>query len=174
MSRADLGASPAARLACREALGAAHVSVNDIALFDLYSCFPIAVFNVCDGLGLSPQDPRGLTVTGGLPYFGSGNVVSQSNVDNIEHVFVRDLEAGDYVLQLERADGLGASWDAGVAWLFPQPPLAGDLNGDEIVDIDDLFQLLGAWGACKACPEDLDGNGAVDIDDLFTLLGNWT
>jgi acetyl-CoA C-acetyltransferase len=77
MSREDLGASPAARLACREALGAANVSLDDIALFDLYSCFPIAVFNVCDGLGLSPQDPRGLTVTGGLPYFGGpGNSYS--------------------------------------------------------------------------------------------------
>ena len=29
--------------------------------FDLYSCFPIAVFNICDALGLGPDDPRGLT-----------------------------------------------------------------------------------------------------------------
>ena len=77
MSREDLGASPAARLACREALAAACVTVDDIAMFDLYSCFPIAVFNICDGLGLSAQDPRGLTVTGGLPYFGGpGNSYS--------------------------------------------------------------------------------------------------
>jgi acetyl-CoA C-acetyltransferase len=77
MSREDLGASPAARLAVREALGAARVTLDEVALFDLYSCFPIAVFNICDGLGLSPQDPRGLTVTGGLPYFGGpGNSYS--------------------------------------------------------------------------------------------------
>jgi acetyl-CoA C-acetyltransferase len=77
MSREDLGASPAARLACRDALASAGVVLDDIALFDLYSCFPIAVFNICDGLGLSPQDPRGLTVTGGLPYFGGpGNSYS--------------------------------------------------------------------------------------------------
>jgi acetyl-CoA C-acetyltransferase len=77
MSREDLGVSQAARLACREALGAARVTLDDIALFDLYSCFPIAVFNICDGLGLSAQDPRGLTVTGGLPYFGGpGNSYS--------------------------------------------------------------------------------------------------
>ena len=77
MSREDLGASPAARLACREALSAARVQLDDMSFFDLYSCFPIAVFNICDGLGLSPQDPRGLTVTGGLPYFGGpGNSYS--------------------------------------------------------------------------------------------------
>jgi acetyl-CoA C-acetyltransferase len=77
MSREDLGASAGARLACRAALAAASVSLDDVAFFDLYSCFPIAVFNICDGLGLSTNDPRGLTVTGGLPYFGGpGNSYS--------------------------------------------------------------------------------------------------
>ena len=28
------------------------------------------MFNVCEGLGLAADDPRGLTVTGGLPFFG--------------------------------------------------------------------------------------------------------
>lgn len=32
---------------------------------------PIAVSNICDGLELATDDPRGLTVTGGLPYFGA-------------------------------------------------------------------------------------------------------
>jgi len=31
---------------------------------------PSQYFNICDGLGLDPEDPRGLTVTGGLPFFG--------------------------------------------------------------------------------------------------------
>jgi acetyl-CoA C-acetyltransferase len=49
-------------------------SIDEIALFDFYSCFPIAVFNVRDGLGIAADDPRPLTVTGGLPYFGgAGN-----------------------------------------------------------------------------------------------------
>ena len=26
--------------------------------------------NICDGLGIAVDDPRGLTLTGGLPYFG--------------------------------------------------------------------------------------------------------
>jgi len=92
MSREDLGASPAARLACREALSAAHVNIDDVALFDLYSCFPIAVFNICDGLGLSSQDPRGLTVTGGLPYFGGpGNSYSTHAIASmVEQLRERD------------------------------------------------------------------------------------
>ncbi|MGH7024100.1 MAG: acetyl-CoA acetyltransferase [Caulobacteraceae bacterium] len=74
MERADLSCSPAAVLAVRQALASAGTALADIDLFDFYSCFPIAVFNARDGLGLAPDDPRPLTVTGGLPYFGgAGN-----------------------------------------------------------------------------------------------------
>jgi acetyl-CoA C-acetyltransferase len=74
LERADLSVSPAAVLAARRALEMAGVGVADLATIDLYSCFPIAVFNICDGLGLAAGDPRGLTVTGGLPFFGgAGN-----------------------------------------------------------------------------------------------------
>lgn len=46
-------------------------SVDDIALFDLYSCFPCAVFSSTAALGIDPaSDPRPLTVTGGLPFSG--------------------------------------------------------------------------------------------------------
>jgi len=85
MERQDLGASPAARLAATAALEAAGVGADDIRHFDFYSCFPIPVFNVaCDALGLSPEDPRGLTVTGGLPYFGGpGNNYSMHAIASI-------------------------------------------------------------------------------------------
>jgi acetyl-CoA C-acetyltransferase len=74
LERPDISGSPAAVLAARHALEVAGVSAGDVATFDLYSCFPIAVFNVVEGLGLSADDPRGLTVTGGLPFFGgAGN-----------------------------------------------------------------------------------------------------
>jgi acetyl-CoA C-acetyltransferase len=74
MERADLSAGPASVLAARRALETAGLGVEDIDLFDLYSCFPIAVFNVRDALGIGADDPRPLTVTGGLPYFGgAGN-----------------------------------------------------------------------------------------------------
>src|SRR5262249_22160722 len=74
LDRADLSTSPASVMAARHALEVAGVGAGELATIDLYSCFPIAVFNICDGLGLPPDDPRGLTVTGGLPFFGgAGN-----------------------------------------------------------------------------------------------------
>lgn len=62
--------SPAMRAASTEALHRAGVGIDDVAHLDLYSCFPSSVNFALDALGLSPDDPRGFTVTGGLPYFG--------------------------------------------------------------------------------------------------------
>lgn len=70
IERQDLSRSPAATAAVRRALEVAGIGPADIDAFDLYSCFPIAVSNICDDLGLAADDPRGLTVTGGLPFFG--------------------------------------------------------------------------------------------------------
>ena len=77
LDRADLSFNSASILAVQEALRVAGVGIADVATMDLYSCFPVPVFNFCDGMGLSTDDPRGLTLTGGLPYFGGpGNSYS--------------------------------------------------------------------------------------------------
>jgi acetyl-CoA C-acetyltransferase len=74
MERADLSRSPAAVLAARHALEMAGIKASDLATIDLYSCFPAPVFNICEALHVLPDDPRGLTLTGGLPFFGgAGN-----------------------------------------------------------------------------------------------------
>ncbi|MFT4202064.1 acetyl-CoA acetyltransferase [Gordonia sp. (in: high G+C Gram-positive bacteria)] len=74
VERPDMGESQTATAALRGALDSAGVGVEDIDCFDIYSCFPVAVFAACDALDLAPDDPRGLTLTGGLPYFGgAGN-----------------------------------------------------------------------------------------------------
>lgn len=63
-------ASPAMSTASHAAMGVAGVRVDDVAHFDLYSCFGSSLNFAIDALGLSPSDPRGFTVTGGLPFAG--------------------------------------------------------------------------------------------------------
>jgi acetyl-CoA C-acetyltransferase len=69
-ARPDLGSSAGLRAAVSAATSAAGLGVDDIDAFDLYSCFPCAVEMGVEALGIAPDDARGLTVTGGLPYFG--------------------------------------------------------------------------------------------------------
>ena len=99
MERQDLGVSPAARLAAHSALSRARVGVHDIAYFDFYSCFPIAVSNVSqDAFGLSSDDPRQLTVTGGLPYFGGpGNNYSMHAIASMVEKLRADPETYGFV-----------------------------------------------------------------------------
>ena len=55
------------------------------------------------------------------------------------------------------------------------PPVLGDLNGDSVVNIDDLLVVIGAdWGACAGCDADANGDGFVNIDDMLLVISNWT
>ena len=81
LERKNLGEGPAAVTAVRHALQVAGLALDDIDFFDFYSCFPIAVSNITEALGLSPDDQRGLTLTGGLPFFGgAGNNYSMHGI----------------------------------------------------------------------------------------------
>ena len=72
--RVNYHSSPAIRTIGKKAFAMADKSVADLSFIDLYSCFPSAVEIGCKELGIDTNDPRGLTVTGGLPYFGgAGN-----------------------------------------------------------------------------------------------------
>jgi acetyl-CoA C-acetyltransferase len=75
--RPDLAIGVASQRAASAAIHRAGIDIEAIDIFDLYSCFPIAVSNICDGLGIAADDSRQLTVTGGLPFFGGpGNAYS--------------------------------------------------------------------------------------------------
>ena len=70
LDRQDFHSSPAMRLTGKRALEMAGIGLDQIDFIDLYSCFPVAVEIGAEELGLALDDPRGLTVTGGLPYAG--------------------------------------------------------------------------------------------------------
>jgi acetyl-CoA C-acetyltransferase len=69
--RPVLARSWAMDTAVSRALGQAGRTAADMDLIDLYSCFPCAVFSGAAALGLDwKAEPRPLTLTGGLPFFG--------------------------------------------------------------------------------------------------------
>jgi len=68
--RWSLAESPAIATAVSDALAAAAIGADDVARFDLYSCFPSAVEVAMRAIGIADDDPRPLTVTGGLGFAG--------------------------------------------------------------------------------------------------------
>lgn len=82
--RDPLWQSAAMRAAYRTALERTGIGSGELAVMDVYSCFPIAVFEACGALGMTPQDPSSLTATGGMPYFGGpGNNYSMHGIVNV-------------------------------------------------------------------------------------------
>ena len=74
----------------------------------------------------------------------------------------------------ERGDMAGAGLHFGQprAYLL-KPPCPGDFNGDGVIDLSDLAQLLGHYGMTSGAQYqdgDFDGDGDVDLSDLAALL----
>lgn len=94
LERADLAIGTKSRESVQTALDLAGRTLSDIAYLDLYSCFAIPVFNILDEFELSPSDPRGLTLTGGLPFFGgAGNNYSSHAIAEAVIRLRKDPEA---------------------------------------------------------------------------------
>ncbi len=89
--RDKLDSSPAIRGCARIALDMAGKKVADIDAFDLYSCFPSAVEVAMVEIGIPTDDPRPISVTGGLPFFGGpgNNYVTHSIAEMMNVVRAR-------------------------------------------------------------------------------------
>ncbi|MDP7008299.1 MAG: hypothetical protein QGI78_01870 [Phycisphaerales bacterium] len=49
---------------------------------------------------------------------------------------------------------------------------AEDINGDGVIDVNDLLEIVGGWGSHD--PDlDVDGNGVVNTDDLLAVIAAW-
>ena len=102
LERQDFHSSPAMRWTGQRAFEMAGISAADLSHIDLYSCFPSAVQVGAEELGLSIDDPRGFTVTGGLPYAGGpGNNYAMHSVATM----VQRLRAAPGAYGLVTANG---------------------------------------------------------------------
>jgi uncharacterized membrane protein len=69
--------------------------------------------------------------------------------------------------------GFRAGFNGGRAFLMtPIVNCPADVNGDNVVNVLDLLDVLAAWGATGGV-EDINGDGIVDVLDLLELLAAW-
>lgn len=94
LERPDMAVSPASIASVRTALDIAGIDMAAVSLLDLYSCFAIPVYNILDAFGMAIDDPRGLTLTGGLPFFGGAgnNYSSHAIVEAVQRI--RQVDRG--------------------------------------------------------------------------------
>jgi len=113
----EMWRSPAMAEVSAEALRVAGTGVDDVAHFDLYSCFGSSLNFARDALDLAPSDTRPLTVTGGLPYHGgpASNYMAHSIATMVE--VLRD-DAGAFGL----VSGVGMAMTKHVYGLYSTEP----------------------------------------------------
>lgn len=100
--RVNYYSSPAINVMAKETCAMANMSVDDLDYLDIYSCFPVAVEIARDELGIRKDDPRSLTLTGGLPFHGgAGN----NYVMNAIATMVETLRAHPKTFGLVTANG---------------------------------------------------------------------
>jgi len=55
--------------------------------------------------------------------------------------------------------------------------MLGDVNGDGVVNVVDLLEVVSSWGACAGCDADIAphpaGDGVVNVADLLLVISHW-
>ncbi len=55
----------------------------------------------------------------------------------------------------------------------PEPTCTTDINGDDVTNVTDLLEVVGAWGAMGSSPADVNGDGVVGVADLLEIIDGW-
>jgi hypothetical protein len=120
----------------------------------------------------SGADRRGIEVS----LKGTGQ---ETHTDSSGHYLLQGMPAGDYFLVAGKNGFLGQSAAASVTLDNPDAICqaitlpAGDITGDNLVDLDDLIVMLQDYDTAES-RSDLDRSGLVDIRDLFLLDRNYS
>jgi acetyl-CoA C-acetyltransferase len=170
--------SPALDRCVRSALDASGYAGEDLAGFDLYSCFPSSVEVAKESFGIHPGDRRPVTLTGGLPYHGGpgSNYVTHAVCNAIERVRSGRgpvaVQGNGYYLT-KQAVGI-YSRDAPRTTPGPgRTDLGAEAAGDPTVEVDAGFSgnaRIRAW----TIPYGRDGEHEAGIVVLDTKDGTRT
>ncbi len=172
--RDSLAASPGIAATGAATLSAAHIGIDDVAYFDLYSCFPAAVQLGRDGLGISAGDDRPLTVTGGLGF--AGGPVNNYPTHGIA-AMVEALRADPGATGLTTALGWYATKHAAAIW-STRPPTEPFRRLDVQAEVDaqprrEAAGLVDTEATIEATSVafERDGNPSVGIVSAITSDG---
>jgi len=162
--RVNYYSSPAIRVMGEQALSMACLSMGEIDFIDLYSCFPSAVEIARDELGITIDDPRPLTITGGLPFHGgAGN----NYVMNSIAAMVEKLRAHPGKFGLVTANGGYLSKHA--AGIYSRTPIAGPWRREDPA----MYQTLIDEAPRPTLEENPEGRGSVETYTVtFARDGN--
>ncbi|MCG8637462.1 MAG: hypothetical protein MI863_26785 [Desulfobacterales bacterium] len=160
IQKTDFTSSPPLKAAVDKALDRSGIPLSDIDSFDIYSCFPCAVSIAKKMMGLRDDDPRAMTLTGGLGFFGGpGN---NYNLHAIATLCER-ISSGKATTGLTTA--LGWFMQKHAAGIYSALPPKNNLN---VMDIEDRNDYLAGPEPIETDPNP-SGTGTIET---YTIIYN--
>jgi hypothetical protein len=52
-------------------------------------------------------------------------------------------------------------------------PCPADINGDGLINVNDLLAVITNWGATGPNAADINGDNIVDVNDLLAVVTSW-
>ena len=133
--RVDYHSSPAIKSCTDAVFDLSGTAQEEMDFLDIYSCFPSAVQIAINELGIKPSDSRGLTLTGGLPYFGGpGNAYVLNSMASM----VEKLRKNPGKFSLITANGWYLTKHG--AGIFSTKPFEGEW--DQVVDTSKMQEEI--------------------------------
>jgi len=136
------------------------LGIDDMQHIDFYSCFPSAVAMARDTFGMSVDDPRQLTITGGLPFHGGAgnNYVMNSIAAMVEKV--RE-NRGSYGLVTAN----GGYFSKHAAGIYSTNPVEGDWSRTDPASYQKFLDDV------PDTPSTESPNGEATIETYTVLYG---
>jgi acetyl-CoA C-acetyltransferase len=169
--RPDLSESCSLQRCAEETFARTGTSIEDMDLIDFYSCFPVAVELAAEAFGVDENDPRGLTVTGGLPYAGGpgSNYTLHSLATMVYRLRARQGGTG-----LVTGNGMFLSNHSSVVISTePRDPSRGDANATSSKshkDIPIIAEEASGGGRIEAYTVIYDRSGAPELGVVIGRL----
>ncbi len=102
---------------------------------------------------------------------GKGVGCDDRSCDGLQSTITFDATAGNYYrIRIGGYAGDKGSGTLQIVGSGTQCP--ADINGDDVVDVLDLLEILSSWGDTSG-PADINGDGIVDVLDLLEVLSAW-
>ena len=153
IEKSDFTSCPPLKAAVEKALARSHMPLDNLDCFDLYSCFPCAVSIAKKMIGIADNDPRPLTLTGGLGFFGGpGNNYSLHGVATLaEKISIGEKSNG-------LITALGWFMHKHAAGVYGSEPSKGEIKD---YDIKDQINCL-AGDEPVIIKDQVNGHGTIE------------
>ncbi|WDP87220.1 MAG: hypothetical protein HUN05_20555 [Desulfobacter sp.] len=160
IQKTDFTSSPPLKAAVNKALHRSGFSLEDMDAFDLYSCFPSAVSIAKKMLDIKENDPRPMTLTGGLGFFGG-----PGNNYNLHAVATLCSRIAQGLTKTGMVTALGWFMHKHAAGIYsclpPEKPL-------DTMDIEDKENFMAGQAPVKLDPNP-SGTGIIET---YTIVYN--